>query len=344
MTVDVAAVEAVRSSRPPLALHQLLAGERGRVVVLGGSKDPNRKLTIVVTPEGRGAPRLVVKAPTTDAAETCVLGEARFLRDLEAAWPGLDGVPRVLGEVEFEGRRAAILSGLPGVPMSTLYHRWRHTARPRTVEEDFAAAERWIASFQKTTANGWARPSLLDGVAFRLMQRFDDDPSVAPALSAVDALRKELSELATVRVAAHGDLWCGNLLVSDDDIAGVVDWEAATLSGDPLRDLVRFPLTYSLYLDRHTRSGRKVAGHPGLRAHEWGSGIRYALEGRGWYPSLFRTFLRRGLRRLGLPPRSWRVVAMAGLAEIAATADDHVFARRHVRLLARLTTAESGTQ
>ena len=158
----------------------------------------------------------------------------------------------------------------------------------------------------------------------------------------VDALRNRLSDLETSRVAVHGDLWAGNLLMGDGQILGVVDWEAAALAGDPLRDLVRFALTYSLYLDRHTRPGRQVGGHRGLRARGWGCGIRYAIDGQGWYPSLFKTFLRRGLRRLGLPPASWRTAALAGLAEIAVTADDHAFARHHMRLLARLNVVERG--
>jgi hypothetical protein len=181
---------------------------------------------------------------------------------------------------------------------------------------------------------------MLDGVALRLAERFEDDPSLGGSIGAVDALRNRLSNHETFRVAVHGDLWCGNLLMCDEQILGVVDWEAATLSGDPLRDLVRFALTYSLYLDRHTRSGRKVAGHRGLRAQEWGCGIRYAIDGQGWYPTLFKTFLRRGLRRLGLPPASWRTAALAGLAEIAVTADDHAFAHHHMRLLTRLRIAE----
>ena len=59
----------------------------------------------------------------------------------------------------------------------------------------------------------------------------------------------------------HGDFWFGNLLTRDGVVSGVVDWEHAAAQGSPLRDAVRFVLSYSLYLDRHTRPGRRVLGH-----------------------------------------------------------------------------------
>ena len=134
----------------------------------------------------------------------------------------------------------------------------------------------------------------------------------------------------------HGDLWCGNVLVGDGAVTGVVDWEEAELRGEPLWCLARFALTYALYLDRHTRPGALVAGHPGLRATTWGCGIDYLLDGDGWICDLLRAFLRLGMRRLGVPGDLWRDAVVAGVAEVAARADDDGFAREHVRVLARM--------
>jgi hypothetical protein len=134
----------------------------------------------------------------------------------------------------------------------------------------------------------------------------------------------------------HGDLWCGNVLVRDGAVSGVVDWEEAELRGEPLRDLARFALTYALYLDRHTRPGARVAGHPGLTAGTWGCGIDHLLSGSGWICDLLRAFLRLGMRRLGVPGELWPEVIVAGLAEVAARADDDRFARHHLRVLARM--------
>jgi hypothetical protein len=82
-----------------------------------------------------------------------------------------------------------------------------------------------------------------------------------------------------------------------------------------------------------------VRGHPGLRAGAWGAGVHYALDGSGWFPELFRRFLRDGLARLGASPACWRDAAIAGLAEAAAYMDDHDFARRQLELLRRVADA-----
>jgi hypothetical protein len=93
---------------------------------------------------------------------------------------------------------------------------------------------------------------------------------------------------------------------------------------------------YALFLDRRTKVGRQVAGHSGLRAGEWGAGVAYAVDGTGWFPELFRRFLRDGLARLGADTASWRDLALAGIAEVAALADDDEFARRHLELFRTL--------
>ena len=139
------------------------------------------------------------------------------------------------------------------------------------------------------------------------------------------------------RTAVHGDFWFGNLLVDGDEISGVTDWECGAACGEPLRDVVRFALTYALYLDRHSPAGGRVAGHSGLRTGVWGSGIEFGINGRGWFPELFREFVRSGLERLGADPQCWRDATLAGLAEVAATADHDAFARLHWNLFARLS-------
>ena len=71
-------------------------------------------------------------------------------------------------------------------------------------------------------------------------------------------------------------------------------------------------------------------------AGSWGEGVAYALNGSGWFPELFRRFLRDGLARLGASPESWRDAALAGIAEVAALTDDETFARRHLELFERM--------
>jgi phosphotransferase family enzyme len=138
------------------------------------------------------------------------------------------------------------------------------------------------------------------------------------------------------RTSVHGDLWFANILLSRGRVSGVVDWEDGSVSGEPVRDLVRFALMYALFLDRRTRPGRRVAGHSGLRAGIWGAAVEYAIDGKGWFPELFRRFLQDGLARLGASPSSWRDAALAGIAEVAAFTDDARYARHHLDLFRRL--------
>ena len=135
----------------------------------------------------------------------------------------------------------------------------------------------------------------------------------------------------------HGDFWPGNLLIERGRVLGVIDWESARLAGTPARDLARFVTSYSLYLDRHTRPGRRVAGHPGLHAARWGPAWSTRSTGPAGIPDLARSFVMTGLERLGVPASCWRDVLLADVAAAAATADHDEFARNQLMLFRRLT-------
>lgn len=182
---------------------------------------------------------------------------------------------------------------------------------------------------------------MLDGVAEVLGRRFGGQPGADADLAALAALRGRLDGHRTPQTVVHGDFWAGNLLTDRGRILGVIDWEHARLAGSPVRDLARFATSYSLYLDRHTRSGRRVPGHPGLRAVRWGAGVEYATDGAGWYPELVRSFVMSGLERLGVSPSCWRDVLLADLVSTAASADHDEFARNHLLLFRRLAGGQS---
>lgn len=65
---------------------------------------------------------------------------------------------------------------------------------------------------------------------------------------------------------AHGDYWARNILLRPRSGGGtevaVVDWEHASASGDPLRDLFHFPVTYGLNYPwrryRRSRAGEAI--------------------------------------------------------------------------------------
>lgn len=330
-----AAVAAVRRRR----LETLLADRSLTTVVSATSRDPNAKVVVVLLDAATGVPRWAVKVPTTDAAAAAVEREATAL---DAIAQRLEGhplaatLPRVVDWVDVAGRAAVVTTALAGTPLSVLYHRHGHTRTPARVTADFAAAAAWLTELQHTTASA-RRPVDMDaGVGERLRHRFADVAALPTLLDALKAAYHRLAEATTPATVVHGDFWYGNLLVGADGIAGVVDWEAAAVAGEPLRDVARFVLGYALYLDRHTPPGAPVRGHPGLRATGFGAGITYVVTGQGWFCDVARGFLVAALRRLGAPAPLWRDVVVAGIAEVAATADHDGFARHHLAVLADL--------
>jgi aminoglycoside phosphotransferase len=319
-------------------LRSLLSAPGSRVILFDGSRDPNSGVTVLVTAPGSTEPHLAVKIATTAAAAEVITREARLLVELRRRpLPQVDEtLPRHLGVFDADGMLASATSVVPGIPMRTGYHAFRHLARPDSVRGDFAAAQGWLMALHADSMTAAAPIALLDGVATRITARWPDDARASDLAERLELLAARLSSAGTQRTVVHGDFWAGNLLISRGSVSGVVDWAAAELSGEPLRDVVRFVLSYSLYLDRHTRPGRPVAAHPGLRADGWGAGIRYGMSGQGWYGQLVRDFVESALARLGAPTGLWRAALLAGLGEIAATADHADFAIRHRDLLLQL--------
>jgi hypothetical protein len=319
-------------------LRALLNSPGSRTVLLDGSRDPNSGVTMLLTAAGEAAPHLAVKVATTPAAADVIQREARFLvelrrRSLRRVGPTL---PRHAGVFDADGMLAVAAAVVPGVPMRTGYHAFRHLTRPAPVRADFAAAERWLAALHADSMAQAAPIALLDGVAERIVARWPGDARAEALAEKLSPLAARLASASTPRTIVHGDFWAGNLLVTADEVTGVVDWAYGELAGEPLRDVARFALSYSLYLDRHTVPGRPVAGHPGLRADGWGAGIRYAIAGERWFGNLVREFVAGALIRLGAPAELWRDALLAGLAEVAVTADHPDFAAHHRDLLLRL--------
>ncbi|GAB2760425.1 hypothetical protein GCM10027039_20840 [Terrabacter koreensis] len=329
-----------------------------RLVVVGLSRDEHPKATVLGFGPAGPAPRLVLKVAMVPGAVPAVLAEAAALAAVARLAPDRVGgtVPRVLDCRHDGGSSVLVTSVVPGMPMSVDYHRWRHTARPGAVRDDLAAAVSWLQQLGRVPVPDVARrgpacpggPSNLPGlptgaaglatdIATRVGARWPGD-AVADAVG--DATRHLAAELALPPSAplsiVHGDFWCGNVLRSAGRVSGVVDWEHAEIGGDGLRDVTRFVLAYLLYLDRHTPAGRQVSGHPGLVAGSWGEPVRYAVSGAGWLGRAVEAVVGAELRRTGRDPRHWRNALALATVEVAATADETAFARRHLRLAAEL--------
>jgi hypothetical protein len=109
---------------PALSLAELVRSTPGvRSVVIGASKDPNAKVTLLLVSERDGMPVMAVKVPTTPIAEAAVESEAAALVELHARHPGvaLRTIPRVVRMVEIEGLRGVAMTAVPGTPMTRGY-------------------------------------------------------------------------------------------------------------------------------------------------------------------------------------------------------------------------------
>ena len=328
----------------PQTITDLVEAAQGRVVCLSMSKDPNAKITLLLFRPGEALPAHVAKVPTTDAAARSVEAEAAMLRALGTLELGSlsQTIPQLVAIADDRGRPVLVTTALPGRQMLATYHTFRHTARPAAVGADFAAAGTWLGQlWQRTSSGRDDLATMVAGIGEVIERRFGDDPDTAADLEHLADLQDQLAGHLVPRTAMHGDFWAGNLLVAGGRLSGVIDWEGARLGGLAVRDLAHFALTYSLYLDRHTRPGRGVHGHPGLRAGVWGAGLDYAVAGTGWYPTLVRRFVADGLARLGVPSSCGRAVLLAELACIAAEADQPSFAMNNLQVFRRLTRAGS---
>jgi len=306
------------------------------VLVLNHSHDPDGRRVLLLFGPAQRWPMLAVKLPAGPAGAAKVLAEADKLRQVGRLDLGRLSatVPFVLDSLWHNGFPALVSTALPGVPMLVDYHRHGHTAHPGTVADDFACAAGWLTAFQTATAAGAAPLDLAPGVEDTLRARRPGDPM----LGELPALRARLRTHEAPVTAVHGDFWMGNLLTHNGKLLGVVDWERFEPAGSPGRDLARFALTHAQYLDRHTRAGHRVAGHPGLVP---GAAAAYVLTGGGWYPRLAREYLTDGLRRLGLPMSCARDLLLAELAALTAEASDPDFAEAQSRAFRRLAEDRS---
>jgi hypothetical protein len=308
-------------------------------VLMSASRDPDAKLTFVTagsrTPGGE---RLVVKVATTEGAGAAVDAEGHMLVEMRrlGLGPLLSTVPRYVSSLAVDGRPVLVSTAVPGTPMSVAYHRFGHTARPTAVRRDFEAAFDWLGDFQTATSRAGSAADWPALVLEKVSRRWDGHPALPAALARLAVAHAGLAGQRPPATAVHGDYWFGNVLVTNGTVTGVVDWEAASSQGSPLADAARFVLSYGLYLDRHTRPGRRVLGHPGLRRHGFAPGIEHAVCGAGWFPDLVRETLRARLTGLGVDPTRWYDVALVGIGDVAASANDDEFGAGHLQLLATL--------
>jgi aminoglycoside phosphotransferase len=318
--------------------------ERPRLTggIVAGLYRNSSKVTLILF-DARGEPAAVAKATRRPSAEAALMAEYAALKELTLTAPGaMQGAPTPIALERVDGHLVLVESSVPGEPMTARYYSPGHTSDPTRVARDFGAAERWLERFQRTTANGEvvidnvSIDACVDGVRSRYRREIG-----------WSGVEEELFETLTRRglgfegtrlplVGVHGDFWMGNLLMGEDQIEGVVDWELARLNGLPFQDIFKFPTSYGFYLDRaYPGNGGVVPGHAGwgrgrerwAQYGDWSNlvGFRYSYFQQGWFPALVRRFIERQLARAGVPVGLVSVFFPLFLAEQAMTLDDPVF-------------------
>ncbi|HUH12247.1 MAG TPA: hypothetical protein VMK65_04025 [Longimicrobiales bacterium] len=232
----------------------------GRSIILRDYDDAGRgRLLVFPFRPGASEPAAVVKLRDPHASGAPLRREHDALQRVRTRPEMRASVPEPLFYGATESAEILVLSAVPG---TSAYVDMQTSLRPaRMVATHFQAAAGWLAGFHRAFADG------------------DGDLAGAPA---------------------HGDYWARNLLLrprpGGDTGVAVVDWEHFSETGDPLRDLFHFPVTYGL--NYPWRRYRRCPAPEAFR--------RTFLSASGLAPHVARYFRRyvalTGLREEGLRP------------------------------------------
>ena len=184
--------------------------------------------------------------------------------------------------MEFDGRcPALVLEALPGTSAAAIL-----TEQPTAYEGIVRRLGAWLEAWSRATCR--SRPldqALLDGwvlqPARRLADRLEDGAAYATWL---EGRCGELVGRPVPLVATHNDLTMSNVLLQPDGRLGILDWEAATAEGLPLRDFV-----YAVVDATAARDGYR--DRPGALSRCFGDGAQGVVA----------EVLRRLRRAIGVP-------------------------------------------
>lgn len=209
-------------------------------------------VTFAFPPVG-SEPSVVVKARPSGASGPSLRREREALAHVRERLPeGLRvTLPEVLWYGVEDGLEGLVLSLVPGRPV---YLDMRNLLVPgRRVFAHLEAASLWLARFHEATEDTEGSLDLEADLPGEAALREEirpvggaADPSGPEELAWYRRLRERLAADPLPASAVHGDFWARNLLLGDESLPFVVDWEHYEPWGTPVRDLFHFPLTYGL--------------------------------------------------------------------------------------------------
>ena len=221
--------------------------------------------------------------------------EFHVLQEVERLALGVP-TPHAYGMSDALGARGFLMARLPGTPMDHTPDEALLPAYARLVADVSmipAEASRWLAAHLVARTNEG-----LIAYADRSSQDFRDDALRNYTL----AWLREHRPASRPLVVAHGDPNPGNILIDQGRITGIVDWEFACLTDDPLAALMRVTWLY------HSEAVRPV----------FCAAMGRSVDELTWHIVL-ELFRERYLRRLGdLAARAAELAALVGYAAAPA--------------------------
>ena len=177
--------------------------------------------------------RLLVRRAAGGVIHRHTLSLANELAVLQAAYEAGVKVPRPYGYVaDLAGREAFVMERLDGETIGRRIVRKDELAHARELLPAQMAEE--LAKIHAIPA---ARvPFLSEARLERMVEELDDVGEPHPAIELGLFWLREHRPPAREGVVVHGDYRIGNLVVREDGLAGVLDWEFAHVD-EPVRDL-----------------------------------------------------------------------------------------------------------
>jgi aminoglycoside phosphotransferase (APT) family kinase protein len=152
---------------------------------------------------------------------------------IEAAFDAGVKVPRPYGYIpDLAGREAFVMERLQGETIGR-----RIVQKPELEHARFLLPVQMAEELAKIHAIPPARvPRLAEASLERMVDELDEVDEPHPAIELGLWWLRENRPPPRKRVVVHGDYRIGNLVVNEDGLVGVLDWEFAHLD-DPVRDL-----------------------------------------------------------------------------------------------------------
>jgi hypothetical protein len=231
---------AQRPGAPPLGswLWAAAGGNAGdRIAAIQTRWRADRVRSVVHLLPGAGGEAAVVKVVLrADEASAAIQREALALSDLGPAARAAGAAVPAGSMIELGPRcPALLLELLPGLPAARLLAR-----QPGRYESLLRQLGEWLEAWSRATC----RPQPVDGALLdtwilnpsrRLAGQLEDGRGYVAWL---EARGEALVGRSVPVVATHNDLTMANVLMQSEGKLGVVDWEAASAGGLPLRDFL----------------------------------------------------------------------------------------------------------